>query len=312
MHVKLVLPELAKPLVPALPSNPEIAWYGDIDSCLAAMPGAEVVWVHMSAEDMGRVIRAGTDLKWMTTAGAGMDGVPLDLLRERNVVLTNGSGVGAIPISEHVVMALLAGLKGLPELLHAQDRREWLDGPPTDAEMYGKRALIYGYGGIGRAIADRLRPFGVTVTGVRRHPAGEVGVITAEGWEARLPDTDLLILSVPLTGATNALVGESQLAALPKGAWVANIARGALIDQAALIAALKSAHLGGAYLDVTNPEPLPPESELWSLPNVIITPHSSGATKKQIERATEIFIDNFDRYLRGDQLRNVVDTDAGY
>ena len=241
-----------------------------------------------------------------------MAGVAVRFLRERKVGLTNADTDGAIPISEHVVMALLAGLKGLPELLHAQDRHEWLEGPPTDDEMYGKRALIYGYGGIGRAIADRLRSFGVTVTGVRRHPAGEAGVITAEGWEAHLPDTDLLILSVPLTGATNALVGESQLAALPKGAWVANIARGSLIDQPALIAALKSGHLGGAYLDVTNPEPLPSESELWSLPNVIITPHSSGATRKQIERATEIFIDNFDRYLRGDQLRNVVDYDAGY
>ena len=241
-----------------------------------------------------------------------MDGVPLDLLRERNVVLTNGSGVGAIPISEHVVMALLAGLKGLPELLRAQDRREWLEGPPTNAEMYGKRALIYGYGGIGRAIGDRLRPFGVTVTGVRRHPAGEAGVVAAEDWQARLPETDLLILSVPLTSATNALVGNAELAALSKGAWIANIARGRLIDQNALIAALKSGHLGGAYLDVTDPEPLPPESELWSLPNVIITPHSSGATRKQIERATEIFIDNFDRYLRGDRLRNLVDMDAGY
>ena len=108
------------------------------------------------------------------------------------------------------------------------------------------------------------------------------------------------------------MVGEHQLAALPKGAWVANIARGGLIDQDALIAALKSGHLGGAYLDVTNPEPLPPDSELWSLPNAIITPHTSWATEHLLERAAEIFVDNFDRYLRGEPLRNVVDIDAGY
>jgi phosphoglycerate dehydrogenase-like enzyme len=227
-------------------------------------------------------------------------------------VLTNGAGVGAIPISEYVVMCLLAGLKGFPELVRAQDRREWLKRPPSRAEISGKRALVYGYGGIGRAIAERLRPFGVSVTGVRRNPGSEPGVIAATDWEAALPETDLLILSVPLTGETTALVGETQLAALPKGAWVANIARGGLIDTAALIAALKSGHLGGAYLDVTDPEPLPADSELWSLPNVILTPHSSWATEHQMDRAAEIFRKNFERYVRAEPLRNVVDLTAGY
>jgi phosphoglycerate dehydrogenase-like enzyme len=117
---------------------------------------------------------------------------------------------------------------------------------------------------------------------------------------------------VPLTEATSALVGKAQLDALAKGAWVANIARGGLIDESALVAALKSGHLGGAYLDATDPEPLPPESELWSLPNVIITPHSSWATSHLLKRAVEIFLDNFDRYRRGAPLRNVVDLTAGY
>lgn len=310
--MKVVLPERLRAVLSRLPSDPEIAWYSDTATCIAAMPGAQVVWVHFGLTDIDRVFRAGSDLKWVTSAATGVDGWPLDILRERQVVLTNGSGVGAVPISEYVVMGLLAGLKGLPELVRAQDRREWLKAPPSMAELHGKRALVYGYGGIGRAIADRLRPFGVSVTGVRRNPDGEAGVIAAEDWEARLAETDLLILSVPLTGATSALVGKDQLAALPKGAWVANIARGGLIDQEALIAALKSGHLGGAYLDVTDPEPLPSDSELWSLPNAIITPHSSWATEHLMERAAEIFVDNFNRYLRGEPLRNVVDIDAGY
>jgi phosphoglycerate dehydrogenase-like enzyme len=310
--VKLVLPERLKPIISPLPSDPEIAWYTDLDSCVAAMPGAEIFWVHFGLTDIDRAFKAGKDLKWVTSAATGVDGWPLDILRERKVVLTNGAGVGAIPISESVVMGLLAGLKGLPAMVRAQDRREWLKSPPSMAEMHGKRALIYGYGGIGRAIGDRLRPFGVEVTGVRRNPGGEPGVIAAEDWEARLPETDLLILSVPLTGATSALVGRAQLAALPKGAWIANIARGGLIDEAALIAALKSGRLGGAYLDVTDPEPLPPESALWSLPNVILTPHASWATEHLLERAAEIFVDNFERYLRGAELRNVVDMEAGY
>ena len=310
--MKVVLSERLKPIISRLPSDPEIAWYSDNDSCLAALPGAEVFWVDFKVNDIAKAIEAGADLKWLTTQGTGVDGWPLALIKERQLVLTNGAGVGAIPISEYVVMGLLAGLKGFPELVRAQDSREWLKAPPSRAEMYGKRALIYGYGGIGRAIAERLRPFGVQVTGVRRTPGDEPGVIAATNWEAALPETDLLILSVPLTGATKALVSTTQLAALPKGAWVANIARGGLIDAAALIASLKSGHLGGAYLDVTDPEPLPADSELWSLPNVILTPHSSWATEHQLERAAEIFRENFERYLRGETLNNIVDLEAGY
>jgi phosphoglycerate dehydrogenase-like enzyme len=310
--VKVVLPERLQSLFSRLPSDPEVAWYSDTHSCLAALPGAEVLWVDFGLKDIAVVIDAGADLKWVTTAGTGVDGWPLAVLEKRNLVLTNGAGVGAIPISEYVVMGLLAGLKGLPALVRAQDRREWLPSPPSMAEMQGKRALIYGYGSIGRAIGERLRPFGVSVTGVRRNPGDEPGVIAVTGWEARLPQTDLLILSVPLTGATTALIGKAELAALPKGAWVANIARGGLIDEGALVAALKSGHLGGAYLDVTDPEPLPPESQLWSLPNVLLTPHTSWATEHLFERAAEIFLDNFERYQRGGALRNVVDLRAGY
>jgi phosphoglycerate dehydrogenase-like enzyme len=309
--VKVVLPERLRPVLSHLPSA-EIAWYADTDGCVDAVRGAEVLWVDFGLKDIARAIEAGADLKWVTTAGTGVDGWPLAVLAKRKLVLTNGAGVGAIPISEYVVMGLLAGLKRLPELVRAQDRREWLKSPPSMAEMHGKRALIYGFGSIGRAIGERLRPFGVSVTGVRRFPGDEPGVIAAADWEAHLPETDLLILSVPLTGATRALVGKLQLAALPKGAWVANIARGGLIDEVALIAALQSGHLGGAYLDVTVKEPLAPESELWSLPNVIITPHTSWATNHLMERAAEIFLDNFDRYRRGAALRNVVDLSEGY
>ncbi len=310
--MKVVLPQRLRAVVDRLPSDPEIAWYTNDDTCLAAMPRAEVLWVDFGLKNVSRLIEAGADLKWVTTAATGVDGWPLTTLRKRGLVMTNGAGVGAIPISEYVVMGLLAGLKGLPAMVRAQDRREWLKRPPSLAEMHGKRALIYGYGGIGHAIGERLRPFGVSVTGVRRNPGHEPGVIAAGDWEAHLPQTDLLILSVPLTGATTALVGKAQLAALPKGAWLANIARGGLIDEGALIAALKSGHLGGAYLDVTRKEPLPSTSELWSLPNVILTAHNSWATEHLMERAAEIFLDNFDRYLRDAPLRNVVDLEAGY
>jgi phosphoglycerate dehydrogenase-like enzyme len=309
--VRVVLPQRLKPVVSRL-SGAEIVFYTDTASCVAAVRGAEVLWVDFTVRNIKKALDAGADLKWVTTQGTGVDGWPLDLIAKRKLKFTNGAGVGAIPISEYVVMGLLAGLKGLPAMVRAQDRREWLQRPPSRAELYGKRALIYGYGSIGRAIGERLQAFGVTVTGVRRNPGNEKGVIAASGWESRLPTTDLLILSVPLTKATTKVVGKAQLAALPKGAWVANIARGGLIDQRALIAALKAGHVGGAYLDVTTKEPLPRTSVLWSLPNVILTPHSSWATEHLMERATEIFLDNYKRYRRGAALRNVVDLRAGY
>ena len=294
------------------PSGVEFVWYTDTASCLAALPDAEVLWLDSSLDGIEEPVNAGFGLRWVTAPAAGVDGWPLDLFQRRGLTFTNGAGLAAIPISEYVVMALLAGLKGLPQLVRAQDRREWMDEAPPGAEMHGKRALVYGYGSIGRAIGERLRPFGVSVTGVRRNPAGEAGVVGALEWEARLPATDLLILSVPLTADTRTLVGERQLAALPSGAWVANIARGGLIDEEALVTALKSGRLGGAYLDVTEPEPLPPDSELWSLPNVILTPHSSWSTDRLPERATAIFLDNLARYRRGEPLRNLVDQAAGY
>jgi phosphoglycerate dehydrogenase-like enzyme len=306
------LPERLRPYLAKLPLHVESAWYLDTETCLAALAGADVLWLDHTLDSIEGPIEAGTSLRWLTTSATGVNGWPLDLIASRELVLTNGAGLGAIPISEYVVMALLAGMKGLPAMTRAQDSQEWLKGPPAFVEMNGKRALIYGYGSIGRAIGERLRPFGVSVTGVRRKPNDEPGVVAAKDWEAHLPETDLLILSVPLTEATTALVGRSQLAALPKGAWVANIARGGLIDQVALIDALKSEHLGGAYLDVTDPEPLPSESELWSLPNVILTPHTSWASDRLLERSAEIFLDNLDRYRREEPLRNLVDLKAGY
>lgn len=311
--VKVVLPDRARRYVGRLRPRFEAAWYQDLEGCLAVAADAEVLWPDLHPTNIASVLEGAPKVRWVTTDVVGVDRWPIDLLRRRNIVLTNGAGLIAKPIAEYVVMALLAGIKNFPALVRAQDRREWLDSPPAFGQLAGKRALIYGFGRLGRAIGDRLRPFGVSVVGVRRHAAGdEVGVLSPQQWEARLPETDLLVLSVPLTGLTRSLLGPAQFAALPSGAWVVNVARGALIDHDALVGALKSGHLGGAYLDVTMPEPLPSSSELWSLPNVIVTPHSSWATATFDADGAGMFAENLDRYARGAPLQNVVDLDEGY
>jgi len=320
--VKVLIPERLRPYLGQLPSMVNADWYTGVDACIDSVPDAEVLMVDFGVPDkrirdrrhagIQRALEAGTALKWVATLATGVENWPFDVLRKRRLTLTNSAGMNSIPISEFVVMVLLAGLKSLPDLVRAQDRGEWLAKPPALGELHGKRALIYGYGRVGREIAARLRPFGVRVTGVRRHSTNEIGVISSTAWESHLPETDVLILSVPLTTATNRLVGPMQLSALPQGAWVVNIARGGLIDEVALIDALKTGHLGGACLDVAVEEPLDSASELWSLRNAIITPHASWASSRALERGAEIFSDNLQRYCLGEELSNRVDLRARY
>jgi phosphoglycerate dehydrogenase-like enzyme len=218
--------------------------------------------------------------------------------------------VVAVPIAEYLVMAILAAAKGFPELVRAQDRREWLPRPPACGELAGTRALVLGYGSIGRAAADRLRGLEVEVVGVRTRPSEDS--VGPDEWRSRLAEFDWVILTLPLTRRTRCVIGKAELASMKSTAWVFNVSRGGLIDPVALEQALRAGTIGGAYLDVTDPEPLPPESPLWTLTNAIITPHSSWATEKMTERAVALFLDNLNRYRSGEPLLNVVDLDAGY
>ncbi len=301
-------------LEPRFPDGVDTGWYEDTEGALRAAAGAEVLWIGFPAfqarEDIEKAVNEGRGLRWLTTPAAGVDHFPLDAIRRHKLRLTNGSGLHAAPISEYVVMALLAAAKGFPDLVRAQDRPEWLSRPPALGDLEGSRALVVGMGNIGSAIAVRLRSFGVEVTGVRRSGAG--GALRPDEWRARLPDFDWVILATPLTADTTRVIGPSELRAMKQTAWLANIARGRLVDQPALIGALRDGSIGGAYLDANDPEPLPPESPLWSLPNVIITPHSSWASSRLDGKAADLFLDNLNRYRSGAALRNVVDLEAGY
>ena len=308
-----VLNAVLKPLIAArLPEWVDVRWYSTKEEAFALAPEAEIGWFDMhSKSDMAEVFQRATRLKWLNSVYAGVEAFPLDVLAGRGVVLTNGAGINAVPIAEYVVMLMLAHSKDYRTVVRAQDRHEWLKDSPGKRELFGSRALILGYGAIGQEVERRLVPFGVEVTKVRRNPGpGELG---ADQWRAALGRFDWIVIAVPATAETERMIGAAELAAMKRDAVLVNIARGSVIDQGALVAALEARQIGGALLDVTTPEPLPADHPLWNLDNAQVTMHLSGrAQDKVFERAAERFLTNLDRYRRGERLEPQVDYAAGY
>jgi len=312
--MKAVLPAIARPLLEAkLPSDLDVAWFTSPEEAKAMIADAEIAWVDMQpTTHVAEAIRAaGPTLKWVSTIYAGLDAFPLDLLRERDVTLTNGVGINAIAVAEYAVMGVLVAAKRFDEVLRAQDRREWPKDAPGKVELADTRALVIGLGAIGQLIGKRLAAFGVEVTGVTR--SGRDGTLTPGAWRARLGEFDWVVLAAPSTDDTKALIGADELAAMKPSAWLINIARGDMIDDDALLAALTAQQIGGAFLDPTNPEPLPADHPLWRAPNCVITMHLSGRSQtKMFQRAAALFLENLAAYRDGRAMRNVADLDAGY
>lgn len=309
----IVLNALLKPLVePHLPDWAEVRWYATKEEAFALAPEAAIGWFDMhSKADMARTFELATQLKWLNSVYAGVEAFPLDLLAQRGVVLTNGAGINAVPIAEYVVMLMLAQAKNYREVVRAQDRHEWLKDAPGKRELYGSKALILGYGAIGQEVEKRLAGFGMEVSKVRRNPGP--GVLGPDEWRGRLGAFDWIVIAVPATPETEGMIGANELAAMKADAVLVNIARGSVIDQAALTAALDGGRIGGALLDVTTPEPLPEDHPLWALDNVQVTMHLSGrAQDRMMERAAVRFVENLGRYGRGEPLEPAVDYAHGY
>ena len=230
------------------------------------------------------------------------------------MILTNGAGLYAQPIAEHVIMCMLAARLNLLGLVRAQSAGIWDPEVESEHELQGSVALILGYGALGRAVGDRARALGVTVLGARRRGDAPIedGVSSSDTWRAQLPEADFVVLTLPSTPETRGILGEPELASMKAGAWLINVARGSLVDEGALVDALSSGHLGGAALDAFQNEPLPPAHPFWKLPNVLLSPHSSWRSSRLDEREVALFSDNLQRFIDGDRLRNVVDLDAGY
>lgn len=308
-----VLSGLIRPLVEGrLPDWVEPRFFMTKEEALTLAPDAEIGWFDMyDKRDMAETIAAATRLKWLNSIYAGVDGMPLDLLASRGTVVTNGAGINAITIAEYVVMGMLTVAKGYREVVRAQDRREWLMDSPGKVELFGSKALLLGYGAIGKLIEERLKGFAVDVTVVRRSPGPNT--LGPDQWRERLGEFDWVILAVPATLETDGMIGADELAAMKRTATLINIARGSVVDQDALIAALDAKRIAAAFLDVTTPEPLPADDALWSLDNAHITMHLSGrAQDKMFVRSAQRFLENLDRWHKGEPVAPQVDLTLGY
>jgi phosphoglycerate dehydrogenase-like enzyme len=309
----LAISGLIRPLLePRLPADLDVRWFMSAEEARSAVAEAEIGWFDMNdKEAMAETLRAATKLKWLNSIYAGLDFLPMDVLIERGITVTNGAGINAITIAEYVVMGMLTTAKGYREVVRAQDRHEWLLDSPGKRELAGSKALLLGYGAIGKLIETRLKAFDVDVTIARRSP-GE-NTLGPDEWRARLGDFDWVILAVPHTPETEGMIGAAELAAMKSDCVIVNIARGSVIDQPALVAALQAKAIGGAFLDVTTPEPLPSDDPLWSLPNAHITMHLSGrAQDKMFLRSADRFLENLANYRKGAPLSPVFDPRLGY
>ena len=259
---------------------------------------------------MGAVVRC-PNLRWLQIAFAGTDHPVFQELMQRGVRVSNASGATAPAIAETVIMYLLMLSRRMPALDRARAERRWE--PERSTDLHGLRLGIVGYGAIGSEVAKLALGFGMEPVGLRRAARGDEGIEiwTNERFDELLEWADAVVVCAPLTDETRGMFDAGAFARMRPGSWFVNVGRGAICDEDALIAALENGHLGGAGLDVFATEPLPEDSPIWSLPNVVMTPHCSGDSDRSDQRAVDIMIEAFRRDAAGEPLTNVVSPPAG-
>ena len=279
-------------------------------------PGADVE-IAFGTNNGARVsafLNKATKVRWYHSMGAGVENlVVLPQFRERGIVLTNNSGAMDIPIAEHVIAMLLAAAKRLYLYRDQQHRSEWKE--HHQQELRGSTLVVFGLGSIGAEAARLAAALGMHVIGVRRSSTPVPGVeriVPPDQLGDAVAEADYLAVCAPLTHATRGVVSRAVIARMKPTAWIVNIARGAIIDEAALAEALQARLIGGAALDALTVEPLPSDSPLWSMENVIITPHSSNSSPNVRQRTVGLIKENLRRYKAGEALLNVVNLEAGY
>lgn len=263
--------------------------------------------------DWEAVVRQGR-LKWIQSSAAGLDHCLVPAVVDSEIIVTSASGVLADQVTEHTLGLILAWLRSLPVFHRAQAKREFIRRPTRD--LHRATIGMIGFGGVGRRLAEVLSSFKVRILATDVFPVDKPDYVEslwpAERLEEMLPQVDILILCAPLTSATRGMIGGAQLAKLQPQALLVNVARGPLVVEADLVAALEGGKLAGAVVDVTEVEPLPASSRLWDLPNVIITPHVGGQSARRADDMTDFFVENLRRWRSGEPLRNLVDKRLGF
>jgi phosphoglycerate dehydrogenase-like enzyme len=255
-------------------------------------------------------MRGAAGLRWVHTHSAGADRPVFVELRERGVQVTTSSGTNAAVVAQSALAGVLALSRKLPQLMAAQRERRWapLIGSGLPRDLEGQTAVLVGWGPIGQRLGSLLQALGLKLVVVRQsaQPAGpDIRTVTYDALPEVLPGADWLLLACPLSERTRGLIDAAALARLPRGAHLVNVARGEVVDEPALIEALQQHRLGGAFLDVFAHEPLPATSPLWTLDNVIATPHSAGFSDGNAARVERLFLDNLARWQRGQPLLNL-------
>ena len=290
----------------------------------------------LSSEAFDRLLARAPHLAWVHSATSGVERALTPAALERGLVVTNARGVFSRPIAEYVLMMILSVSRRLPQLLELQRERTWQ--PLEGAELRDVTVGIVGLGSIGRAVGALATGFGCRVVAIRRRPNAETGgaddssedragendltasfgsaMLSRVGGPETLPEllgeSDFIVLAAPLTPDTQDMINDETLAMVKPGAWLINVARGRLIDERALIRALRDGPLGGAVLDTFRDEPLPSVSPFYDMPNVIVTPHTAWSSGRVLDRSVDLFCDNLRRFAAGQPLLNVVDPTAGY
>ena len=268
-----------------------------------------IVWAHPTDPGaLDDLLDAHPDVRWVQLPWAGVE--PFLEVMDDRVTWTNGKGVYAEPVAEHALALLLGGFRHV-----AGYARETAWSGPVGRNLLGARVTVLGGGTITRSLLRLLGPFGCDVTVVRQHPEdlrGATRVVGSDDLHTVLPDTDALVLALALTPGTRHVVDAAVLDALPEHAWIVNVARGGHVDTDALVAALQTGTIGGAALDVTDPEPLPDDHPLWSLPNAVVTPHIANTPEMGRPLLAARVAENVRRFTTGEPLVGPVDPELGY
>lgn len=298
-------------LIQAVSDEISVAATRKLEEAIALASEVEVIFAGRWSEELWK---SAPGLRWVQSTGAGVERFLTPDFVASPIMLTNARGVYAIPIADQVMAFVLYFSRGLNRLVRNQLARRW-DHPPVD-ELTGRTLGIVGIGGIGEEVARRAKGFDMRVVAVRRRPSFSSAYAEEVRGADQLPwllaESDYVALCSALTPQTRHLIGADELAQMKPTAYLINIGRGGLIDEAALAAALREEKIAGAGLDVFEKEPLPPESPLWEMENVLITPHNAGNSPRSHERMMELFCENLRRYLAREPLMNLVDKRAGY